>query len=321
MSEHHNPRGAGKMQAPHIVIGLAALCLALSAGVYRAQQVEANKFKLAEYWPLHETQMKSLLEGARGQHRADGTTLITEAKLQTFSENGESEMVVECPQCLHNPVQRSLNSAGPLRVQTADGKFSIAGEGFLWQQTNSSLFISNRVHTIVHPDLLEGQSSDTPTNALDAKGIEIFSERFAYGANTGKGIYQRDVRVAGTNLALTSEQLTVVLPMRERQLQSILAEQQVVIDYESVHTTGERVTYSAATGVVQVQDHPAWRSGVREGSGDELIIDRTNKIFHANGNAWLKMPGQSMGASGFLPRPASLITNALPATNQFVEIR
>lgn len=272
--------------------------------------------------------MNFLLEGARGQHQANGTTLIDAAKLQTFRETGESEMIVEAPQALHDPAPRNtISSAGPLLVHTADGKFSIEGEGFLWQQMNSSLFISNRVHTIVHPDLLGSQSSNTPalSSTNEARGIEIFSDQFDYAANSGLGIYRGHVRVAGTNLALTSGVLTIVLPMHERQLQTIIAEQNVVIDYkavhEAMHATGERVTYSADTGLVHVQDHPTWRADQREGRGDELIIDRTNKIFYVNGHAWLKMPGQSMGAAGFLPRPALLITNSLPATNQFVEIR
>jgi lipopolysaccharide export system protein LptA len=208
-------------------------------------------------------------------------------------------------------------------VQTADGKFSIEGEGFLWQQTNSSLFISNRVHTIVHPELLGQSSSNAPALASpkDARGVEIFSDQFDYAANSGLGVYRGNVRVAGTNLALTSGLLTVVLPMQEKKLQAIIAERKVIIDYEAVQATGERVTYAADTGLVHVQDHPTWREGQRTGGGDELIIDRTNKIFYANGHAWLKMPGQSMGDSGFLPRPTLASTNKVAATNQFVEIR
>ncbi|MEY2427616.1 MAG: hypothetical protein QOJ40_501 [Verrucomicrobiota bacterium] len=300
---------------------LTVLSLVLAAGALRGQQqVGGDKFKMAEYWPLHETQMRSLLEGGKFRNQPDGTSVITDAHLQTFTEDGQSELVVHCPECVYHPKGRSLDSAGALQVQTADGKFSIAGEGFFWQQTNSSLFISNRVHTIVHPDLLGAAGSEAPTNSTGAKGIEIFSERFAYGANTGKGIYEGNVRAAGTNLTLTSERLTVVLPMHERQLQSILAEQQVIIDYGTVHSTGERVTYSAATGIVQVQDHPTWRTEQREGHGNELVIDLTNKVFRANGNAWMKMPSQSMGASGFLPRSPSLTDLSIMETNRVVEI-
>ena len=72
--------------------------------------------------------------------------------------------------------------------------------------------------------------------------------------------------------------------------------------------------------MVQVNGQPTWRSEQREGGGEELLIDRTNKIFRANGSAWLRMPGQSVGASGFLPGNRSAATNS-PATNRVVEIR
>jgi hypothetical protein len=67
-------------------------------------------------------------------------------------------------------------------METADGKFSIEGEGFLYRQTNSTLLVSNRVHTIVHPELLGPHSATTRTNTPPeaAPGIDIFSDQFEY---------------------------------------------------------------------------------------------------------------------------------------------
>ena len=59
----------------------------------------------------------------------------------------------------------------------------------------------------------------------------------------------------------------------------------------------------------------------REGSGDELIFDRTNRVLQANGHARLKMPAQSMGPSSFLSQSTSNSATSLPPTNQFVEIQ
>ena len=112
--------------------------------------------------------------------------LITEAKFETFLEDGQREMLVESPQCLYNERgDQAVHSEGPLSVKAADGKFSIAGDGFRWQ-TNSTLFISNRVHTIVHPELLQPQATNARTNkpAPGEKGIEIFSEQFDYAGAT-----------------------------------------------------------------------------------------------------------------------------------------
>ena len=318
-------------------IYLLVLALAQVPGLGHAQKlVEANAVKFPEYYePPHQTQLKSLLEGAKVQPQPDGLYLVTEAKLQTWSTNGERQMVVEAPECVHDSVRRSINSPGKLRAQTADGKFSIEGEGFLWRQTNWSLFISNRVHTVVHSDLLGPRAATERTNKSPpaTKGLEIFSDRFEFqytpdpglGTNSGLAIYRGDVGVVGTNLALTSGLLKVEVPtsgpQRPSGLQSITAEQNVIMDYEDVQATGERATYSAETGRATITGHPAWRAEQAQGSGDELVIERADKSFRADGHAYLKMPGQTLGASGLLPRQGRAATNSLPATNQWVEVR
>jgi len=70
----------------------------------------------------------------------------------------------------------------------------------------------------------------------------------------------------------------------------------------------------------QMTGQPTWRMEQREGSGDELVFDRTNRVFRATGHGRLKMAAQSMGTSGFLSQPGSAATNLPPATNHFVEI-
>src|SRR5439155_27212100 len=97
-------------------------------------------------------------------------------------------MSVEAPQCVYDSSNHIINSSGPLRAQTSDGKFLIEGEGFLWQQTNTSLTISNRVHTIIHQDLLHSDRGESkPSSAADPKSMEIFSHTFSYSTNSGLG--------------------------------------------------------------------------------------------------------------------------------------
>jgi lipopolysaccharide export system protein LptA len=210
-------------------------------------------------------------------------------------------------------------------VETADGGFSIEGEGFLWRQTNSTLLVSNRVHTILHPELVGPQTATARTNtpAEAAPGIDIFSDQFEYAELSGIGVYQGNVRVAGTNLSSTSGRMTIVMPVAERRLQSLTATQNVVIDYETIHATGEQAYYSADTGLIQMsgQPQPTWRIEEKSGSGDELVFDRTNRVFNASGHARLKMPAQNMGASSFLARPETASAASPPPTNQFVDIQ
>jgi lipopolysaccharide transport protein LptA len=288
---------------------------------------EIKGLKLAEpYAPPHETQIKSLLEAARARRLPDGQYLCKEATLQTFTETGQRELVVRAPECVSDPAGRSASSGGPLKVQTADGKFTLEGEGFLWQQTNSILLISNRVHTVIQPDLLQSSPEKPPaeTPLVNTKEIEIFSQEFSYARASGLAIYRGNVRALGTNFNLASEKLTVELPMTERRLQSITAEQNVVIDYTNVsglHATANHAVYSADTGLIRLTEQPAWRADRREGKGDELVIDQTNRIFQANGNAWLKIPSEGKGNFGLFSSSNSAPVTATGVTNQFIEIQ
>ena len=108
-------------------------------------------------------------------------------------------MTAAAPECVYDSGQRLISSAGPLNVQVAEGKFTIEGEGFLFQQTNSTLWVSNQVHTILHPESLSRQTNATnkaaPVQKANAPaeekpGIDIFSDQFTYAENSGLGVYR-----------------------------------------------------------------------------------------------------------------------------------
>src|SRR5207248_9803438 len=94
--------------------------------------------------------------------------------------------------------------------------------------------------------------------------IEVFSEHFEYDGSAGSGVYRDNVRVAGTNLAMTSGVLTVLLPMKEQrkpsEVKAITAERNVIMDYvlanqENIHATGDRSIYSTDTGLARITGH------------------------------------------------------------------
>jgi len=307
------------------------LGLVMFARLGHSQPVVGGQgYKFTEYHdPPHETQLKMLLEGARAKILPDKRIQISDAKYRTYNPTGQGEMTVEAPECIYNSGQRSISSSGPLHVQTADGKFSIEGEGFLWQQTNSTLLVSNQVHTIIHPELVGPPTATAATNvaaeqpapkAKQAPGIDIFSDQFEFARVSGLGVYLGNVRVSGTNLTSTAGKMTLVLSEAERRLESLKAEENVIIDYEKIHATAGQAFYSADTGLIQLTNQPTWRLEQRDGNGDELVFDATNRIFRANGHARLYMPAQNMGISSFLSGPGSVSSNSVPTTNHFVEV-
>jgi hypothetical protein len=110
----------------------------------------ASDFTSVEYFASpHQQQMKSRLSGAEAQPQAGGLLVIKQLKLETFTMDGKAEFIVEAPECVYDTQKNAANSSGHLQLRTGDGKFHVAGEGFLWRQNDSFLTISNQVRTVI----------------------------------------------------------------------------------------------------------------------------------------------------------------------------
>jgi hypothetical protein len=138
--------------AQMVLIAVTALFFAAVQNE-RAQQdgvQHASDFTSVEYFePPHQRQMKSRLSGAEALPQAGGLLVVKQLKLETFTVDGKSEMVVEAPNCTYDTLNATASSPGPLQVRKGDGKFHVEGEGFLWRQTNSFLTISNNVRSLI----------------------------------------------------------------------------------------------------------------------------------------------------------------------------
>jgi hypothetical protein len=136
-----------------ILILSAFMAFVFFAVAIRAQQStasHASDFSSVEYFePPNQTLMKSRLSGAEAQPLAGGLLAIKQLRLEMFDTNGLLQVVVKAPECVYDTQSGLANSAGHLRVESADGKSHVEGDGFLWRQTNSFLTISNNVHTVI----------------------------------------------------------------------------------------------------------------------------------------------------------------------------
>lgn len=300
---------------------------ALLATVAFGQRVlEIKGFQTADFFdPPNETQMKSLLKGERARPIDNDRVLVSDVELTTFQKAGERELIIRAPECEYNQRTDTATSAGPLHVQTADGRFSIEGEGFFWTKTNSFLRISNRVHTVIQPELMNPASPAPREKHTHQEGpVQIYARGFEYSQDSGLGIYRDHVHVVGTNLDLISQRLTLEVPVAETHqtavLKSVTAEHNVAMSYSGIQATGQVAVYSASTGLATITGAPAWRAEQRQGRGDELVIDRSNRVFQVNGHAWLRMPAGSMGSGGFLSSSNNPAVHGPAATNRFIDV-
>jgi lipopolysaccharide transport protein LptA len=311
---------------------------------YGQQQTVVKGFRFAEpYEPPHQNQTKYLLTGAEGRALRDGKVLLKNFRLETFAKTGERQAIGSSPECIYDTVNRLVNSAGPMQMQTADGKFFIQGEGFLLRQTNLSMVISNKVETTLHNDLLTAQTSRTkseggtgpnvtvapaapivntnappPTNQI----TKVFSDHADFSSVSNLAIYSGNVRVVDSQMDLTCEVMTLRRSTNDS-LESIVAETNVVIigKQDKSRATGNKAVYivNPEKETVELSGQAHWQDGLREVKADTFIFDRKDNTVRAEPNAYLKLPRAALDQTGPLS-PKSVATDNPAGTNEFIEI-
>ncbi len=277
------------------------------------------------YDPPFQSQLRSLVQGAHAETLGSNQLLITQAKVQNYRTNGEVEFTGEAPQCTYDREAHSVTSPGPIRLQTGDGKLVIQGTGFRWIQTNTTLFISNAVHTDLGAELWQKTSAQpgAPEAVPNIGDLKIDSEHFFFDRTNNLAVYEGNATVTGTNLSLKGRTLTIRTPSPGQPFQELTVEGGAIVDYEKMHVTGQRAAWSGQTGVARVTGSPRWQFDQREGSGDELELNRFRNVFRVNGHAFLRTPIQTTGGAEFFSTeiaPVPKASAAVPATNRFLEV-
>lgn len=128
----------------------AVLFLALNGVAQQLPQGRATDFTSHSYFePPNEQKVKMKLRGAEASPLPGGLLDVKKLEVEMYALDGKTQVIIRAPQCNYAPLDGVANSAGRLEMQTGDGNFWIEGEGFLWRQDDSTLIISNRVHTVI----------------------------------------------------------------------------------------------------------------------------------------------------------------------------
>jgi lipopolysaccharide export system protein LptA len=306
----------GRRDLARFSVGALACAALLAIGADRIgyAQVQpssagtASRFNTSEYFdPPHQSQMKYQLTGAEARQEGSGRLRLTQMKLQTFLEDGTRQIVVEAPECVYESSKRVASSAGPLQVQTGDGRFFVEGEGFLWQAGESVLTISNQVRS-----LLQRLATNSP--AAEAKPpLVITSRQFEFDIPKRQGVYREQVHGDDPEMEFTSGFLTASASTNAQSFDLLVAETEVAIisklDGRSAH--GDRGVYTRSDESMELIGHAAWKQERQEGRADRAVIRRLERSFEAKGNVALKLPRESLGLSGFFL--AGTKTNPPPA--------
>jgi len=318
---HHSSRrpasraGAGRFGGRLLATGTrlaigGALAAQLTAAPAQRQAFGVlSQFTWPDYYPPpHETQLRFLLKGGEAVPQAGGLLLVRQVTLEKFQETGARELLVSTPACLFNAATREAGSAETLRVQFGEDRLTLEGRGFLWQQTNALLIVSNGVRTTLRGGWLTGQPDAAPTLG-DA---QIVADSFRYDGKASEAEYRGQVRVSATNLSLSGGRLLFVLPAAgPGRVQRLTMQQDVTAAFGPLRASGDEAVYWPDQDRMRLEGHATWHTGDRQGSGQQLLLDRATRTLHVEGEAALKLRlgRHSLLGQRAAPAPGSITTN------------
>ena len=139
----------------------------------------------------------------------------------------------------------------------------------------------------------------------------------------------RTTNVVSGDLELTAELLDVQLDTTNHPGRTVRAATNVVIvsTADKSRATADEARFAEMTGILELIGNAFWQTGERVVSGESLFLDRTNRIFAVNSNAYIRLPMRELGKQALLSplsqaNRASTATNAVAATNapQYMEL-
>ena len=100
----------------------------------------------------------SRFEGGEARPSPGGIWDVSEFRLENFGANGKSELLVEAPKCSVDVTKRLASSDGPLKVTRTENGISLTGQGFLYNDVDKRLIVSNRSQIVIHATLFKENS-------------------------------------------------------------------------------------------------------------------------------------------------------------------
>ncbi len=239
------------------------------------------------YGPPHEQQPRWRLSGREAELLEGGRYRLRQLELEFFRPDGDREVWLRAPECVHDAARGCASSSGPLSIRSGDGRAAIEGEGFLWEQATATLIISNAVRAT----LLR-----TATNPPPAP-LVITSRWFVLEITNRRAVFHEQVRGEDDEILFTCGQLTVESAGTNAMFDAVEAQQGLLV---VAKTTGRRITanraaYTRAAEQVELSGAVSWTQADQSGRAERLLWDRRSGSALARGQVSLQLPAGSFG--------------------------
>ena len=138
--------------------------LLVSIDCLRAQNTQfmpGKNFMAPDYYPSSNgiRRLKSVVAGSEYRFVTNGIVWLLNPRLTNFAQDGKIEWTVASPECTVNMSTREVHGNSNMTFRTADEHLFISGVGFLWQQSNSMLILSNQSFTWIDKRALTTNAS------------------------------------------------------------------------------------------------------------------------------------------------------------------
>lgn len=164
-------RPALSLAAVALVVGVATLLRPPPAPAQISKYLRTTNFAYFEYYEsaargpgVRTNQLKSQLTGAEGQYLSNDVVRVTQARLEHYSQDRrETNLVALTPLCFFDRRQGQLSSPAALQLTANQGQLRLQGQsGFLYQMTNATFHVSNRVRTVLRAGLMSSLERPRP---------------------------------------------------------------------------------------------------------------------------------------------------------------
>src|SRR5271165_7255546 len=109
----------GRSPAAHRTKLILLFACGLASAATTSAQMHGTGFAVPDsYPPPHQDRLRTLVTGDEATSQTDGTFLVKNFKLRTFSETGptNAELVAEAPSCTFDRVHNTASSPGSLQI-------------------------------------------------------------------------------------------------------------------------------------------------------------------------------------------------------------
>jgi hypothetical protein len=154
---------------------VASLAMAMARGLLAHGQIPqgagksdlVRDFILPDYYPSTNgvRRLKTRVVGAEARFVSNGVFALKHPRIESYREDGATlEWVAVSPECIVNMKSKVVYGRTNMFFHTADEQLFLSGSGFLWQQTNSVLILSNETRTWIDKQAMTNTQAKLGTN-------------------------------------------------------------------------------------------------------------------------------------------------------------